>query len=122
MDDNSEAQNGVIVPIKRADNGRFVAGGPGGPGRKRKDAEREVIDAIASAINPQDIADAILFLIYHPSWRAKEAGVKLYTNNMVGTPVQRKPETDEVYVTLLEKLRENARLRVVKPAPTPVDS
>lgn len=122
MDDKQEGKDGVIVPIKRLENGQFAPGGPGGPGRKRKDAEREVIDAIANAIHPQEIADAILFLVYHPSWRAKEAGVKLYVANMVGTPAQRKPESDEVYVTLLEKLRENARLRVVPPEQTQVDS
>lgn len=114
MANETGEEKGVIVRAGRDKAGRFLPGASGNPEggrRNRKEATRQVLDDIAANVDPTLISDTILFLLYHPSWRAKEAGAKLYLDNMVGLPTQRQPEAEEVYVKLLDNLRQTIRLK-----------
>lgn len=125
MAEETSGENGVIVRAGRDKAGRFLPGASGNPEggrRNRREAHRQVLDDIAANVDPTLISDTILYLLYHPSWRAKEAGAKLYLDNMVGLPTQRQPEAEEVYVKLLDSLRETIRLRAQAGQPVTVSA
>jgi len=111
MAEENEGKDGVIVRAHRAENGRFLPGNPGGPGRTRREASKAVIDAIINNVDPLHVADTINRLLFMDSWRANYAGAKLYLDHIAGLPVARKEEVEEIYITLLEKLREQRRLK-----------
>lgn len=60
----------------------------------------KIMSAIADRVTPETIGEAILELLNavmandKPDWRAREAGIKLYLNYMVGMPTQRQEITE----------------------------
>jgi len=71
----------------------FQLGGPGGPGRPKRETERAVLDAITNALSPEDIADAIReglrLAIMQKSTRGIVALLSLVADHSVGRPVAR---------------------------------
>lgn len=119
MSDETTEETGLIVPAVRSKQGRWlpgVSGNPSGASKTRAQAGKAVIDAIANGVDPTHVADTINRLLFADSYRANYLGAKLYLDQIAGLPVQRKEEAEEVYVTLLERLRESARLRAADSA------
>lgn len=87
--------------------GRILPGSPGGPGRPPKAKEDVVLNLMRVQVPAQKVVDTILELLDHPSsWRARESGVRLYMDYMVGTPVRRSVTASTKLETLLNRLGE----------------
>lgn len=105
--ENGEAI-GVLTPVNTdSKTGRFLPGNPGGPGRPAKARENAALDLMRQTVSPAKVVQTIVDLIEHQSsWRAREAGVRLYLAYMVGMPVQRSITASTKLETILSRLGE----------------
>jgi hypothetical protein len=106
---------GVLAPAYAANKagqdpktGRFLPGNAiGAAGRPAKSREDAVLRLMRKQIDPQVIVDTVLDLVEDSSsWRAREAGVRLYLAYMVGMPVQRSVTATTRLESLLNKIGE----------------
>lgn len=87
--------------------GQFVKGSKASPGRAPKVRETAILGLLKQEVDPQTVVDTINDLINDTtSWRAREAGVKLYLAYMVGMPVQRSISATGKLETLLNRIGE----------------
>ena len=98
------------LPARKAgrdpETGQFLpANSIGAVGRRGRSRKAKVLDLIESTVDPAVVVDTILGLITdYNSWRAREAGVKLYLSYMVGMPVQRSVTATTKLETILSQL------------------
>lgn len=84
----------------------FKPGQTGNPGGRRKRPDTQVLAMVAAQVPAQMIVDAMMELLENKSWRAREAGVKLYLSYMIGMPVQRSISASTKLDTFLDAVRD----------------
>lgn len=100
--------NGVLAPASnRKITGRWLPGQSGNPSGRPRRPETAVLRYMNEKIPAEKIVATVLELIEDTSsWRAREAGVKLYLSYMVGMPVQRSVTATTKLESLLSRVSE----------------
>ena len=109
----NSGENSTEIDVLASDNTPrnshlWAKGQSGNPaGRPPKVRETAVLNIMRQRIPPERIVETVLDLIEDSeSWRAREAGVKLYLAYMVGMPVQRSITASTKLETILNRLGE----------------
>lgn len=111
MDAKKTMDNGVLTRTNAPENGRDAQGrwlpGAAPKGGRPRRPETAVLRYMNEKIPAEKIVATVIDLIEDTSsWRAREAGVKLYLSYMVGMPVQRSVTATTRLETLLNRLGE----------------
>ncbi len=95
------------LQIGRDAQGRWLPGQQPKGGRPTKQRETAVLTLMRAKIPAERIVETVLDLLDDKtSWRAREAGVKLYLAYMVGMPVQRSVTATTRLESILNRLGE----------------
>jgi hypothetical protein len=95
----ASASNGII-------KGRWLPGQSGNPSGKPK-RFGDITRALEAGINITEAVEGIAALIRDTSsWRAREAGLKLYLSYMYGTPIQRSVTASTKLESILAQVTE----------------
>ena len=109
QDDTEKAgKDGVsasaITPPK---GGKWLPGQSGNPLGRNFKKQADITRALADGIPVHEVIDTVAGLIRDTSsWRAREAGVKLYLSYMFGTPIQRSVTASTKLESILAQVTE----------------